>query len=405
MDKTEQSVGPDLSGRQRIISIGAVILATFFLGLSHGIAYPLTSITFERWGSPNWLTGLAAGMPALAALLLLPFAPRLAQRLGFVRAMAGGCLIGLAGFALMPLLQSVEAWLFLRLLMGIGLLFPWFLGETWINVVCADSFRARALALYVVALFSGYGAGPFILGLIPTDGPLPFVFGGAALCMASLPLVLARKISPAMQAEHSGRIFSMFGLAPIAFAGALIAGALEYAYISLLPAVALRHGLGDSTALHLVSAFLIGGVVLQFVFGWLADRYSREHLTLWMLAGFVVLALFSDYAATSPELALAAAFAIGGIACAFYTVGLSLLGERVAPSQLATANAAFLVLYQIGTVSAPPLAGAAMDLWPQHGFIAATIAFAVATFAFIAWQMASAGAQRGSEQGSACVCQ
>ena len=61
--------------RLRALSLAVVIVSTFFLGLGHGLGYPLTSVTFERWGAPAWVTGLAAGMPALAALVLLPFAP------------------------------------------------------------------------------------------------------------------------------------------------------------------------------------------------------------------------------------------------------------------------------------------------------------------------------------------
>ncbi|NBN63343.1 MFS transporter [Microvirga tunisiensis] len=370
---------------RRALGLAAVIGSTFFLGLAHGIGYPLTAVSFDRWGAPGWLTGLAAGMPALAALVLLPFAPRLAFRLGLVPAMVGGCAIGLAGFVLMPLLPSVEAWLVLRFMMGIGLLFPWLLGETWINAAAEDASRGRVLSLYTVALFGGYGMGPVLLGQIGTDGMQPFLIAGSALLLAVLPLVAAASLAPRIDGHAGGNPSAVARLVPLGMSAALVAGTLEYAYIALLPSFAARLGLAEALGLGLVTAFLWGGVTLSFAFGWLADRMDRTRLMLWMLAAFPVVALVSGLATAMPGAALAATFLLGGLACAFYTLGLAILGERLRPQDLAPANAAFLVLYQVGTLAAPPVAGAAMDAWAPWGYLAAVIGFGLVALAAAIW--------------------
>ncbi len=99
------------------------------------------------------LTGLAAGIPALVALVLLPVAPPLASRLAFVPVMVGDVALGVVGLALRPLWQSVGAWLAWRFIMGLGLSFPWLLGKIWINTVADDRSRGHILSLYLVALF------------------------------------------------------------------------------------------------------------------------------------------------------------------------------------------------------------------------------------------------------------
>jgi predicted MFS family arabinose efflux permease len=58
----------------------------------------------------------------------------------------------------------------------------------------------------------------------------------------------------------------------------------------------------------------------------------------------------------------------GGVAGALYTVGLAHLGARFSGSDLASANAAFVILYNVGLVIGPPLAGGGLDLYPPHGF-------------------------------------
>jgi MFS family permease len=63
-------------------------------------------------------------------------------------------------------------------------------------------------------------------------------------------------------------------------------------------------------------------------------------------------------------------FVWGGAAVALYTIGLVLLGERFRGGELASANAAFIMMYNLGWLLGPPIAGYAMQLWRPHGFIA-----------------------------------
>jgi MFS family permease len=74
-----------------------------------------------------------------------------------------------------------------------------------------------------------------------------------------------------------------------------------------------------------------------------------------------------------------------GVASAFYTVGLALIGERVRPGQLASANAAFIFAYGMGSLAGPVSAGAAMDAFNPWGLLAAFAMFA-AFYLVVAWR-------------------
>jgi hypothetical protein len=77
-----------LTPRQRLLSLAAVTATAFGVGLSFGIGFPLTALTFEAWGEPKWMIGLAGAAPAIAVLFVLPMLPRLVMRLGPVTAIA-----------------------------------------------------------------------------------------------------------------------------------------------------------------------------------------------------------------------------------------------------------------------------------------------------------------------------
>lgn len=63
------------------------------------------------------------------------------------------------------------------------------------------------------------------------------------------------------------------------------------------------------------------------------------------------------------------AFVLGGMVLGFYSLSLTILGERYQVESLALANAAFLMLYQAGGIAGPASAGTAMDVWEPHGFV------------------------------------
>lgn len=371
--------------RRRIASLSAVIMASFGVGMAFGVGFPLTGLTLESWNTPKWLIGLAGAAPALGVLTTLPFLPRLVTYLGAVRAIALGCTIGSLGFLALAFVRDAYTWTAIRYLMSAGLALPWLAGETWINLVTREETRGRVIAIYAISFFSGYTAGPLILGNAGLSGVLPFLLGAGAMVMAGLPIVLAAKLAPDMSSEggsaHSA--FSAARLAPIGMASGLISGFAEMSYFALIGNVGIAGGLSEEQALHLMSFMTLGGVALQFVIGWLADKSSRTGVTIGLGVVFIVLSLLlpvaisaghSDtglfgFLAGAPLPAYAVAFMLGGIVLGFYTVGLAIVGEEVEARDLAAANAAFLVMYQLGAIVGPAAAGLAMSVAPVDGFV------------------------------------
>ncbi len=366
-----------MTARQRAWSLTAVIVSTFGLGLSYGVGYPLTALKFNEWGAPGWLIGLAGGMPALAVFLLLPVLPRVIGRIGAVQSMVIGCCLTGLGFLLMPVFQSVEAWILLRFLIGAGMTFPWLVGETWMNTVADDRSRGRVMALYVMGLFAGYAAGPLVLNAVGTQGLLPYAIGVAAMVATAVPLLAAWNLAPALEPHPQSGLWAVVRIAPVAMVGGLAGGVTELGYFSLLPVYAVGAGRTESEGLMLLSTLMVGGIVLQFAVGWLCDRVSRDAVMIGLGFACAVLAVGSAAVMGDAVLRLVLVFLLGGAVLGFYSVGLIVLGTRVRASELAVANAAFLMVYQAGSIAGPGMAGIAMDLWQPHGFVIAMATFAV----------------------------
>ncbi len=362
-------------------SLAAVTLSAFGVGISFGVGYPLVSIVFEAWHQPRWIIGLAGAVPSVAIFLLLPFLPKLVARVGAVPAMVLGCMVSAAGFAGLYLFQNVPAWLLLRFLMSGGLTLPWLIGETWLNTVTTEESRGRVVALYATGFFSGFAIGPLLLQWTGTTGPLPFLLGACSAAVSVVPIVLAQRLAPALNDDRSTSVWKAFRSAPIAMAAAFIGGVLEMSHFALLANVAISSGVSTQRALEFLTILLIGGLTLQFFIGWLADKASRALVAFGLSICFIGLALALPYFLTSADLSGPAVFLLGGIVIGFYTLGLVMVGEQVDARDLAIANAAFIMTYQVGGVLGPALAGFAMTYEPVYGFIGVMIAFMLETIA------------------------
>lgn len=365
-----------LTPPQRTLSIGAVVVATFGVGVSYGIGYPLTALTFEAWGAEPWVTGLVGAAPALAIFLLLPVFPKLVARLGTVPSMALGCVLVAAGFLLMPLFPSPEAWFVLRFMMGAGLALPWLVGETWINTIATNATRGRMVAIYSMSLFTGFALGPVILGQTGTTGWAPFMVGAAGIVLAVLPILAAAKLAPDMPAHPQTGVLGAVRLAPVAMIAAALGGLIEIAGFSMLPVWAGGVGLAEADALWLLTLFMLGGVALQLPVGWLADRFSAARTTVILASVVVALVTLIPLLAAGLPLAVGV-FLLGGVGVGFYTLGIVAIGQTVRAQDLAVANAAFLMAYQAGAMAGPAAAGAATQVWETHGLLV-TLAVAAA---------------------------
>lgn len=373
-----------LTPRQRLLSLAAVTATAFGVGLSFGIGFPLTALTFEAWHQPKWMIGLAGAAPAIAVLISLPALPPILARLGPVTAIAIGCLTGAVGFLGLYAFPYPWAWIVIRLLMSLGFAFPWLAGETWINSVSQEETRGRVIACYAMAFFLGFAIGPVILKGLTLDGLMPFLAGAIGTAVASIPILLARQLAPEFSHDASRDLVSAIKVTPAAMAAAFIGGFAEIGILSLIPNVGLAAGLSQSDALKLLSVTTVGGIALQFPIGWLSDKISRFAVTIALAVAFILLTLALPTALNIPNAARVVAFLLGGVILGFYTLGLAVIGERVDVTHLAAANAAFLVMYQAGSILGPLLAGVAMTISPVTGFVVSMVALmSICTIAVI----------------------
>ncbi|MGH6813574.1 MAG: MFS transporter [Methylocella sp.] len=149
----------------------------------------------------------------------------------------------------------------------------------------------------------------------------------------------------------------------------MLHGVIETASLDLQPVYALRNGLSPETGALVVTLCALGNILFQLPIGLVSDHVERGKLLLSLgvfgLCGAIALAL----AGTSRLVLICGLFVVGGGGIgSLYTVGLAHPGSRYSGPDLASANAAFIMLYSLGMLGGPPIAGFGVDLVSPNGF-------------------------------------
>lgn len=364
------SLGGERLTRPAVLTIAIATIIYFLDGLIHSILGPL---------APGIAQTLALGSAELGPIFsanlagqcigLIAF-PVLAERIGHRRTVS----LAVLGFGL---LQAASALAYdgtslfaLRLVAGV------FLGGCLPSclAIVTELAPAKRLGLVITTLFTGYGLGATMAGVVATA----FAgFGGWRAAMVAVGLVSVaaavlawfwlREPAPRdASVAPSARLAGLEILAPPHLVGTLMLWLLfvamltiSYCLNSWLPIMLVEVGRDPAYATLSVSIFSLGGVIAALGVGLLIDRFGA----IPVLVAFVVLAAAVLFAigramATAPEALLTPLLAAGGFFSLGAYGGVNVVLARFYPDALRAAGIGWAKsVGRIGTVIAPVLIG------------------------------------------------
>jgi MFS family permease len=370
--------------RQRTLLAVAACIVVYALTL--GFTTPLISLILDARGYERTWIGLNAAMPSLSMLLFAPLVPAAVRRFG-VRSVLVACLLGDVALVLaLGFTSNIRLWFIIRFVMGVTLGGLFIIGEAWINAVAEEATRGRVIANYNAAYYVAAALGPMLIPLTGTVGAAPFLLAGGFLLCAALPLCWAVEEGGLQQGRHAPVRFGEFArAAPVLVMTVGLFSVIEFIVPALLPVYGLRSGLSAADAARCLAVVSIGRVLLQFPIGRLADTRDRTALLGACIAATLVLTFTLPWAVVAGAWGFPLLMLWGGIYGGIYSVALTIVGERFRGQQLVVANASLAMVWGLGGMAGPGIAGAAMDAWDPHGMIAVLVIACAATLAGMHW--------------------
>ncbi|MER9054823.1 MFS transporter [Mesorhizobium sp. M0174] len=379
MDRAEQSSGEIAQWA----AITGVIATVSVFAIAQGLSYPLLSFILQRQAVSPAIIGLSAAMTPIGFIVSSPLVPALARRFGAGRTALTCAALSALVLALIGWTQNVYLWFPLRFLIGAVTNPLYVLSEVWVIALAPPARRGRVMGIYSTIISAGFAAGPLCLLAVGTVGWPPFLVGiGAFLfCGACLASVLARL----PKVDESGHRVSVLGFVPQAWlllSAVIVAAGFEQAVLALLPVYGTHYGIAEARMSALLSVMIAGNIAMQVPLGLLAERLTAR-LVRFICVSMTVLGCALLPVLIETPLIWPCVFVWGAVSYGIYTMSIIELGERFTGSALVAGNAAFSLMWGIGGIAVPPLAGSAMDVVGAGGlpmtFGAICLALAVVT--------------------------
>jgi MFS family permease len=328
--------------RQRWINLFAAIAAITVFGFALGLMFPLLSLVMEKNGISPKVIGYNTAMQPLGILIAGFVVPHMTRRFGTKPVAIAAALLTATLIVTYPFIPIFWGWFAMRLIQGFAIAVLFSVSEAWVVEAAAGPARSRIMALYTGVLSLSFGLGPALISVTGIDSFLPFAIGALFLLAGTVPMFFYRPTAAfAPDAESSGlTILGFARAAPILIAAVGMFAIIDAANLGLLPVYGVKKGLSQETAALMLTAFIVGNVVLQFPIGWIADHWSKRGM---MSVCAVATALGSALVpwAFGSWLIWPVLVATGAASAGIYTLALAELGERFSGHELVAGTAAF----------------------------------------------------------------
>lgn len=323
--------------------------------------------------------------------------PWMIRRVGHVRVFAAlGSFIS-AVLILYPIAAHPLAWTLLRVAIGFSFSGVYVTAESWLNNAATNETRGKALSLYLIVQMIGIIAAQGLVMLADPGGFILFILPSVLVSLAFAPILLSVSPTPAFEATRRMSLRELYRISPLGVVGIFLMGAVFSAQFGMAAVYGTEAGLSVGRLTTFVSAFYVGGLVLQYPIGWISDRIDRRALivavaALGTVAAAVPILMDGNYMALLVSAAL-----IGGSTNPLYALLLAYTNDFLEIEDMSSASAGLMFVNGVGAIAGPIVTGYAMGIMGPSGYFAYIAIVLVLLVGYGLWRMTQRAAPVGME--------
>ncbi|MEM1432298.1 MAG: MFS transporter [Pseudomonadota bacterium] len=340
-----------------VVSFAALFLSVILLQLSSGGVGPLDAISGLALGFSNAEIGFLGSAHFLGFFIGCWWAPRLMGAIGHTRAFAAFTALGAMGLLAHMLLVHPFAWALMRVATGLCIAGAYTVIESWLNAKADNANRGRIMGTYRVADMGAQLCAQLLISVLEPASYVSYNLLALLCCAGILPLTLTRVPPPTLPGAPRLRPMLAVRLSPLAVAAVLVAAVSSAAFRMVSPIYGQGVGLSvDQIALFL-AAWVLGGALAQFPVGWLADKYDRRWVLIWLSVASVVSCISTILIGGGTQtLVFLNAMIFGMVSFPIFSVAASHAHDFATSDQRVELSAALMFHFALGAIAAPTLA-------------------------------------------------
>ena len=271
-----------------LISLAALLLSVLLLQLSSGGVGPLDALSGLELNFSRQEIGMLGSAHFFGFFIGCWWAPRLMGSVGHSRAFAAFTATGAIGLLAHMMVVDAYAWAVMRVASGLCVAGCYTVIEAWLQAKVTNETRGRTMGVYRVVDMTGSLAAQMIIGILTPASYISYNILAILCCAALLPLTLTTAQQPETPSAPRLRPRLAWDRSPLAAAGVIVAALSSASFRMVGPVYGQDVGLSTGQIAWFLSAFVLGGALAQYPVGWLADKYDRRWVLIWLSAAAIV---------------------------------------------------------------------------------------------------------------------
>lgn len=338
-----------------IISFAALFLSVALLQLSSGGVGPLDALTGLELGFSQSQVGFLGSAHFMGFFIGCWWAPRLMGSVGHSRAFATFTAMGAIGLAAHVVTSDPYTWAFFRIGSGICVAGCYTVIEAWLQAKVTNETRGRAMASYRIADTGASFVAQFMIGALANlETYIAYNILTILCCASLLPLAVTRVPQPETPSATRLRPALAWACSPLAVAAVLVAALSSASFRMVGPIYGQEVGLTANQIGSFLAAFVAGGAIAQYPVGWLADKYDRRWVMIWLSVAAIVSCGFTVATSGNGRFAImAASFLFGLTTFPIYSVATAHAHDFARSDQRVELSAALMFFFAVGAIAAP----------------------------------------------------
>lgn len=342
-------------------AVSSLLLSIFIVMTGFGVASYIVQLRAMGQGWTAYDISLIGAVYSLGYTLSSFVTPKFIRRTGHIRVFAAYIALMSISVLLCSLMPNVYAWMFFRGLFGFAIAGSYMIMESWINEKAQNEYRGFMFSVYMFVAMTGSIAGPYIAAWGDAMTTTLFIIASILLCLGIFPISLSSASSPSLPTEVGFDLTGLWRRSQVAFVGTFLAGVISAAWLNFSVVYAKLAGLSETGGANVIAAVTLGSMVAQFPLGRLSDHIDRRLVMVICAVIGVAASLWMSLMNGSHELLLyAAAFAAGMVIFPIYAINIAHANDMAEPGEYVRISSGLTVLYGLGVIAGPLLAGQAI---------------------------------------------
>ncbi|MGJ8605858.1 MAG: MFS transporter [Marivita sp.] len=341
--------------------IWALLVGIVFIMLGNGMHFTLIGVRGGIEGFSATELAIVASGYFLGFMSGARKTPDLIRRVGHVRVFAALGSFMSAALIAFPLFTDPIAWTLLRVLVGFCMSGIYVTAESWLNASATNETRGKVLSAYMIAQTLGLIGAQGLMTLGDAATSVLFICASILVSISFGPILLSVTPTPATEVTRSMPLRTLFRAAPLGTAGMFLLGTVYATQAGMGAVYGTQVGMTPDQIALFIAMLFGGALLLQYPMGWLSDRMDRRKLIL----GCAILgASFCAAGALSAQAMwqlMAVAFLTGGVTTPLYALLLAYTNDALDPEEMPAASGGLVLIFGIGAILGPLVAGAAME--------------------------------------------